>query len=116
MKNLFAMVVVASWALFVPFSLGCEQQPKEGKTNEDLRAKSETMKDYPIEGEVVAVGQDKKTVTIDHKDIPDLMKGMKMEFTVEDSTVLEGIEAGDGVQGRLKVEGDDYIITSLRAR
>ena len=116
MKSFSTMVVVASLALFVLFSLGCEQQPKEDKTKEDKKAKSEAAKDYPIQGEVVEVGEDRKAVTLDHKDIPDLMKGMKMEFKVENSAVLEGIDAADSVQGRLRVEGDNYIITSLRER
>jgi Cu/Ag efflux protein CusF len=88
---------------------GCKPQ---GKAEE--KASSEAAKDYPIEGQVAEIGKDRMAVTIDHKEIPNLMKAMKMEFTVEDASVLKGIDPGDSVQGRLKVEGGEYIITNLR--
>lgn len=69
--------------------------------------------DYPIRGRVVSVAPDKTAVTLDHEDIPDLMRGMEMQFIVEDPQVLEGIEAGSDVQGQLKAEDGKYIITHL---
>ena len=53
---------------------GCGQKPAE---------KSAT-KVYDIKGKIVAIRTDKEGVTLDHEDIPGLMKGMKMEFLVED--------------------------------
>jgi Cu/Ag efflux protein CusF len=67
-----------------------------------------------VEGQVVAVRDDRKAVTIDHKEIPNLMKAMKMEFKVNNPSVLEGIQPGDNVQGRLKVDGSEYTVTSLK--
>jgi len=71
---------------------------------------------FAIKGKVVAVDRDKKQVTLDHEDIPGLMKAMKMPFAVESEQLLDSIHAGDAVQGRLKVAGGKYTITELKAR
>lgn len=109
MKNLFAIVLAASLGVLVPLSVGCDQRATEG-----TKAKNEIRTDYPIKGDVVAVGDDRATVTLDHEEIPDVMKAMKMKYKVEDPKVLDGIDEGDKVEGRLKVDGKDYVITSLR--
>lgn len=82
------------------------------------RNTSEGDKDkvYDIKGKVVAVDLEKKTVTLDHEDIPGFMKAMKMPFSVENAEVVEGIKAGDDVQGKLSVKGSGYTITQLRTR
>ena len=54
-------------------------------------------------------------MTIDHQDIPGLMKAMEMEFQVKRPEVLEGVQEGSTVQGQLTVEGGDYVITRLQA-
>lgn len=71
---------------------------------------------YEISGKVVAVDPERKKVTLDHEDIPGLMKGMEMEFAVEDSAILQGVEAGHLVQGRLVVKEGNYVITELKKR
>jgi protein SCO1 len=68
---------------------------------------------YDIKGKVVAVDAAKKTVTLDHEDIPGLMKAMKMDFQVEDEKVLSGLKAGDAVHGKLRADGGNYVVTSL---
>jgi Cu/Ag efflux protein CusF len=70
-------------------------------------------KQYDLHGKVVAVDKDRKTVTLDHEDIPGLMQGMEMEFKVEDPKLLEDIGAGDEVHGQLEVRSGDYIIKDL---
>ena len=71
---------------------------------------------YDLKGKVVSVEPDKKTVTLDHEDIPGFMKAMEMKFSVEKAVSLEGLKTGDQVQGKLKVTGSDYIITDLQKR
>ena len=44
------------------------------------------------------------------------MQGMEMEFAVENAKVVQGLKAGDQVQGRLKVESGKYILTELEKR
>jgi protein SCO1/2 len=50
---------------------------------------------YDIKGKVMAVDPAKPAVTLDHEDIPGLMKAMEMEFGVEDAKLLEGLKPGD---------------------
>ena len=71
---------------------------------------------YDVRGKVVAVDPAKPAVTLDHEDIPGLMKAMEMEFALEDPKLLEGIKAGDRVQGRLKKGESGYVLTQLEKR
>jgi Cu/Ag efflux protein CusF len=73
-------------------------------------------KQYSIKGQVVAVDSDKPSVRLNHEDIPGLMKGMEMEFAVQNAKVLNGLKAGDQVQGHLSVESGKYVITDLEKR
>ncbi|MCI0379096.1 MAG: copper-binding protein [Gemmataceae bacterium] len=100
MKTFLLLPLVVCW---IPLaSMGCG------------RGGGDKDKVYDIKGKVVAVDADKKKVTLDHDDIPGLMKAMEMPFAVENAKVLEGIKAGDQVHGKLKVKGGDYIIVELR--
>jgi protein SCO1 len=70
---------------------------------------------YDIQGKVLAIDAAKKEVSLDHEAISGFMKAMKMEFTVEDAKLLEGLKPGDQVKGRLKVKSPgDYILTELK--
>jgi protein SCO1/2 len=85
---------------------GCGKKSTEKKT----------FKVYDIQGNIVAIRPDREAVTLDHEDIPGLMKSMKMQFMVEDSRILEDLQVGDPVQGKLKVESGSQIITELKKR
>ena len=78
--------------------------------------KGATDKEYDVKGKVVAVNPDKPSVTLDHEDIPGLMNAMTMEFDVADRKLLEGIKAGDQIQGRLKKQASGNVITQLEKR
>src|SRR6266851_221767 len=80
------------------------------------QSKAPAGKHYPIKGKVVAVNPDKPSVKLDHEDIPGLMQGMEMEFGVDNPKLLQGLKAGEQVQGRLKVDSGKYIITELEKR
>jgi protein SCO1/2 len=73
-------------------------------------------KQYEVKGKVVAVDAEKKSITLDHEDIPGLMKAMKMPFALENPKVAEGLQPGDRVQGHLQVKSGEYIITHLEKR
>ncbi len=64
-------------------------------------------KRYELQGRVVAVDSGARQLTIAHKDIPGLMEGMTMPFTVsdEDAWVFKAIAPGDQVHATL-VLGD----------
>jgi protein SCO1 len=97
---------------------GCERAPEEPSAAPAATEKEsdamEKASDYPITGRVTMIAADKKAVTLDHEDIPGLMPGMEMEFTVEDPQILENIEPGAEVQGRLRVQDGQYVITELQ--
>ena len=88
-------------------SAGCQSTP------DDL---SDSDLPYDIKGKVVSIEPGDKTVTLDHEDIPGLMKGMVMEFSVQDATLLEGVRPGDAVEGKLKRKAGEFIIIELHKR
>lgn len=92
-------------ALLLTLLIGCQSGPDRGKD-----------KVYDIKGKVVALEVEKKSVTLDHEDIPGFMNAMEMKFKVEDAALLDGLKAGDSVQGKLKVTGGDYVITALKKK
>lgn len=71
---------------------------------------------YDLRGTVVAVDVEKKTVTLDHEDIPGLMRAMKMSFPVADAKTLEGLKEGDKVEGKLRAGDGGNVVTELRKR
>jgi Cu/Ag efflux protein CusF len=68
---------------------------------------------YPIRGEVVSVTAARNEVVLHHEAIAGFMQGMTMPFPVANRDLLEGIEAGDRVEGVLLVEGARYALVSL---
>jgi Cu/Ag efflux protein CusF len=77
-------------------------------------AEKSQAKSYPIKGKVVAVDAGAKSVTRDHENIPGLMQAMEMEFQVADPKALDGLKAGDQVQGRLEDRRDGQVIVELK--
>ena len=71
--------------------------------------------DHAGHGVVVAVDAAKGEVTLDHEDIPGLMKGMTMTFPA-DSKLLAGVEAGQEVDFRVREEGGRYEVTAIVRR
>ena len=95
-------------ALLAPLVLAGCQNGTEGRKGKD--------KQYDVKAKVVAVDLDKKTVTLDHEDIPGLMKAMTMTFSVANARTLDGIQPGDEVHGQLKVTSGASLITELHKR
>jgi protein SCO1/2 len=60
-------------------------------------------KRYELQGRVVAVDPTARTLTIAHQDVPGLMKGMTMPFTVSQANnwVFRAIAPGDQIQATL---------------
>jgi len=65
-------------------------------------------------GVVKSVDATAGKVTIDHEDIPGLMMGMTMEFSVSDPDVLEKIVPEQIVDFRVRYEEGRYIVTEIR--
>jgi Cu/Ag efflux protein CusF len=102
---------ICSWMGFVVAflflaTMGCsEKQPEKV-----------SPKSYDVHGKVTAIRPDQSGVTLDHDDIPGLMKAMTMEFPVKDAKILDGLEVGDHVEGKLLVESGKYFVTELKKR
>ena len=108
MNNLFRSLILSGLVATAAVVAGCQNRSSS-------TAQSDT-KLYDVTGTVVALDRDKKVVTLDHEDIPGLMKAMKMEFSVEDSKALDGLGDGDRVTGKLKAESGTYVVTRLEKR
>jgi Cu/Ag efflux protein CusF len=79
-------------------------------------SKASAARRYDVRGKVVAVDPAKPAVTLDHEDIPGLMKAMRMEFAVTDANLLKGLKVGDQVQGQLKAGEAGFVLTHLEKR
>ena len=65
-------------------------------------------------GIVRALGAGGATVTLEHGDVPGLMRAMTMEFAVAKPELLAGVEVGDRVAFHLVHAGGTYTVTELR--
>lgn len=68
---------------------------------------------YPIRGEVVSINAARNELVLKHEAIAGFMQAMTMPFPVGSREILDGIEAGDRVEGVLLVEGARYALVSL---
>jgi protein SCO1/2 len=97
---------VAAGLFCVLLLAGCS-----GSATEAPKGSSEKV--YDVKGKVVAVNPEKSEVTLDHEDIPGVMRAMKMPFKVSDPKLLQGLQAGDQVQGKLKKDASGYTLTQM---
>ena len=74
------------------------------------------LSEQPGHGVVLSRGIAARTVTLDHEDIPGLMKAMTMTFQVAPGVDLEAIEPGAEVDFRAKEEGGGYTVTEIDPR
>ena len=116
-------VFMAGFAIFTSASLACALASNSavliaalglaGCRGGTTGTQAPTDKLYDVKGKVVAVDAAKPAVTLDHEDIPGLMRAMTMDFHVEDAKLVDGLKAGDQVRGRIKKTESGYIITRL---
>ena len=72
--------------------------------------------DHPGHGVVVSIDAAKGEITLDHEDIPGLMKGMTMTFEA-DHALLAGVEPGQEVDFRVREESPGrYVVTAIEPR
>src|SRR6266849_2811805 len=101
MKSLSNILAIAVLAVV---SAGCS--PSSG----------DKEKVYDIKGKIVSVDSEKKTVRLDHEDIPGHMQAMEMDFDVQESKILTGLKPGDQVQGKFKLKDSNRVIIELQKR
>lgn len=68
---------------------------------------------YPIEGQVLAVHAERQELTIKHGDIPGLMPAMTMTFGVSSPLLLRDRKPGELVTGTLEVGNDTGRIVAI---
>lgn len=68
---------------------------------------------YDLAGKIVAVDPSAHTLTIQHQDIPGLMKGMTMPFRVKDGWVFDAAQPGDSVTATLVIAGDSSHLENV---
>jgi len=74
----------------------------------------ETIRQYPLTGEVLAVKPDRSEVQVKHDEIKDFMEPMTMWFTVRDPKLLEGLTPGDLIGATLVLTAEDHYLTGIR--
>jgi protein SCO1/2 len=77
------------------------------------RSSNQQFRRYPLEGKVLAVEKDKKTLTIAHKDIPGLMGAMTMDYSVNESWVLRQAKPGDHIAASLVMDPDGAYLENV---
>jgi len=79
-------------------------------------AHGRVVTNYPLKGVVTRVEKELEHVTIDHEAIPGFMDAMKMRFSYKDRGALDRLEPGDLVEGTLRVEKDDGVVSDYELR
>jgi len=92
---MFALVAGLTWA-------GCDGS---GTNTEGAR---------PGHGVVRAVDLARREITLEHGDIPGLMKAMTMTFAVASDASLEGLEPGVSVDFEVAEQQGVYTLTAIR--
>jgi Cu/Ag efflux protein CusF len=64
-------------------------------------------------GTAIDVDRAARTITLDHGDIPGLMKGMTMTFAVAPDVDLEKVEKGAVVDFRVRSEGSAVTVVGI---
>lgn len=86
-------------SLIFPASLGCHSAPP--------------ARHYDLKGKVVSVDVKAKTVTVDHGEIPGLMKAMAMEYPVADESALSRLAPGDEIKATVTVDSEDMRLENI---
>jgi protein SCO1/2 len=69
---------------------------------------------YSLQGQVLAVSDDRQQATIKHEEIKGLMAGMTMTFKAKDAQLLSGIEPGDLIDATLVVAENEAYMSELK--
>ena len=69
------------------------------------------------EGDVLDVNRTDGAILIQHGDIPNMMGPMTMEFSVDNKSLLEGINVGDRVTFSIQARPPfDYVLTRIELK
>ena len=74
----------------------------------------EKIQHYETRGIVRGVSRDRKTIDIQHEDIPGFMPSMTMPFTARDQKAVAGLQTGEAISFRLTVTDKDFWIDRVK--
>jgi protein SCO1/2 len=77
------------------------------------RSNDQQFRRYPLDGKVLAVNKDKKTLTIAHKEIPGLMGAMTMDYSVNEGWVLRAAKPGDHIGASLVMDPEGAYLENV---
>jgi protein SCO1/2 len=75
-------------------------------------APSAGAKRYELRGTIVSFNKDQRQVVISHEDVPGLMGGMTMPFTLKEPSAYDVMRPGDKIQATLVVDAERTVIES----
>jgi protein SCO1/2 len=72
------------------------------------------QREFALQGQILAVADDRQQATINHEAITGFMGAMTMPYKVRDPKQLDGIAPGDLINARLVVETSDAYLTNVK--
>ena len=117
MKKHFQLLLVST--LLIVF--GCSKRPEEPKPDSTVKTPAPTQvvpgKSGTGVGVVTEISKDKKFITLDHNDIPDIMDAMAMEYPMQSPDLLKDIHVKDSVGFTLtKTPESQYMVTAIHKK
>jgi protein SCO1/2 len=111
-RRILALLVSAAIGVF---AVSCRQQssvpqPSPGASTAIAPTNARI---YPVKGVVKEVHAERKSVTIQHEEVPGYMPAMSMPFEVRDAAELKGLQPGDAVSFRMLVTDTDGWIDQV---
>jgi protein SCO1/2 len=107
---------VSGLALVVAAGLACARHPAENvptRAADSAADKAPATKTYPLRGEIISVDRRSGAVSIRHEEIAGFMPAMTMPFSLKGQDILEDLQAGDRVEGKLRIRGDESDLIDL---
>lgn len=92
----------------VALALGCA-----GGQSGKNEGQPSTSRAQELDGVVVAIAADRRTVTVDHERVSNGMASMRMDYVVEDPRLLEGVDPGRRFRGRFEERSGRVVITAM---
>lgn len=102
-------------------AVGCGTAPQAN--NQSANTEAEAVKTpeagpgqtafYAAKGVVTKIADDKRSVEIDHEEVPGLMPKMKMEFPMKEKTPIKDIAVGDAVNFTFTAKDGKYEIIAI---
>jgi protein SCO1/2 len=109
----FARVLLLSVAASYPSWAGCGSPPERTAPAASAQAPQAEQKVFDLVGKVVDIDKERKTLTVDHQDIPGFMGAMTMPYAVKDVALLERVSPGDQITAKVVSGSGGYWLENI---